>query len=1004
MFQIIFVVCMIGCVTDSVLGLSPPYKCHSTYYTDPKCIDHPDGYGCECGPGFHWNTYMCMSSAIDSRFEFKAVDPPRYTLLLNKAFPKLKDFTISFWINVSNPVLPGTILSYSHSTENLVRMMSGPTLRFEVFNRMKDTNIKLIPHQWYHVTWTWTSTDGRWVFYINGDQRQSGYLNRTLKPIPSGGQVVLGQSQPFEIATALDGDLSHLNIWNYAMEKEEVRNITKSCNFMYCGNAVQWVEFRSGTRGAMKIRWPSGIFTDQCFTEKTAAISCDTFCSDLIGAQCNEEIKENIKWNRTKAEMNISVDCPRQGDNSTGHAVRVCKLRENANDGIWAEPLIDGCISDRLLEIKNKFRSIGQDDMNEIMILQLADELLNHTENNSYTNPIDIATVIDLLQIMVKTQGVAPKTITWQDGGIKFASAKEVYPTFEQTKTFSQILGTIIDNLLSSKNDAGWNATQPAGVEGDNLLVVMHLFADVISRSLVYHVIDGLVSYKDAVITVFKENIEFKIETYWIEEFYGSSFPSPEDQKHYKLDKNNGFLRIRRGVLMSQNASELPVFIGVSSFRYRKLAQNVPNKVWKGRKEEDLVNTPIMAVYLHIGDFAVNNLSSPILVDLPIIDTFNISNPECVRVVHKQRSNEWYWSKLGCRLLYFDGKSGTCACHIPGVFSITTDMYDVNWDKGDKRPHLMNFASYIGCAVSATFCLMTFIVHVYLRTSSASAALHKNLSLSISCSQVIFMFGIDRYDQPAVCQVFAVLLHFFFLSNYAWLMNEAFNLYIVITYSAHNQTDLNDSGSMLRYHILGWVIPGILVGAFIGTNSDTYYAEDMCWISWAHFWLFIGPAVGIIAVSTLVLIFTAKEHNENSYTKSEKTNKIIMIHMKGLWTQIILVTVCWAFAFISIKMVDQILKYIYALFNCLQGAFFMVFYLLLHEEIREVFKSQKKKQTLVLQGYDFPDEHSLDSSVSSCLLDKDKDSRKKSHYLRSLKKRTNNEDDKGSDCEMITSV
>ncbi|ESO83436.1 hypothetical protein LOTGIDRAFT_169300 [Lottia gigantea] len=1118
-------------------SLSPPYQCHSTYYTDPKCVDHPDGYGCECGPGFHWNTFMCMSSAIDSRFEFKAVKPERYTLLLDKAFPKLKHFTISFWMNVTDVNQHGTILSYSHGTHNnILRMMSGTSIRFEVFGIYKVTDFQLRPHQWYHVTWTWSSTDGKWNFYINGDKRQSGYLNRTLREIPSGGQIVLGQSQPFEISAALDGDLSHLNIWNYVMEKEEIKNITKSCNFMYCGNAVQWVEFRSGTRGGMKIRWPSGIFTGQCFTEKTAAISCDTFCSDLIGAQCNEEIKENIRWTRTKAENTVSVQCPRLDDNSTidirpddridGQATRVCKLQEDANDGIWLEPMIDGCISTDLLQIKNMFTRLGKVDLNEISVLQLADKLLNHTIHNTYTNPIDIATVIDLLQIMVTTQGIAPRTVTWQNGGITFARTKEVYPTFEQTTTFSQILGAIIDNLLSSKNDIGWNATQPRGVEGDNLLSVLKMFANVISRSLIYHVIDGLVTYENAVIKVFKENIgkyvllltrgllmpgahkrfsdklrahketeflqsvnfsydntcvwsentsdlmktglmfeilsnaiscrgstetweillkiyisdkkcscapalnnqhvlpmcdsffdkfvliqenflpsttEFKIETYWIEEFFGSSFPSKEDELEYKLKKNKGFLRVRRGVLMSQNTSDLPVFIGVSSFRYQKLAQNLPNKIYKGRKKEDRVNTPIMAVYLHIGDLPITNLTSPILVDLPILNTFNISNPECVRVIHRERSREWYWSRVGCRLLRYNGKSGRCACHIPGVFSITTDMYDVNWDKGDKRPHLMNFASYIGCAVSALFCLITCIVHVYIGTSSATAALHRNLSISISCSQIVFMFGIDRYDQSGVCEVFAILLHFFFLTNYTWLMNEAFNLYIIITYSAHSQTDLNDSGSMLRYYIIGWVIPGVLVGAFVGTNTDTYYAVDMCWISWDHFWLFIGPAVGIIAISILVMIFTAKEHNENSYTKTEKTNKIIMINMKGLWTQLILVTVCWAFAFISIKMVDQILKYIYALFNCLQGAFFMVFYMLLHEEVRGVFKSQKKKQTM-LQGYDFPDEHSLDSSISSSLLEKDKDSRKRRHPLKTLRKSTNNEDDKGSDCEMITSV
>lgn len=40
----------------------------------------------------------------------------------------------------------------------------------------------------------------------------------------------------------------------------------------------------------------------------------------------------------------------------------------------------------------------------EISILELADKLNNHTKFNSYTNPIDIATVIDLLGMLVETQ------------------------------------------------------------------------------------------------------------------------------------------------------------------------------------------------------------------------------------------------------------------------------------------------------------------------------------------------------------------------------------------------------------------------------------------------------------------------------------------------------------------------------------------------------------------------------------------------------------------------
>lgn len=51
-----------------------------------------------------------------------------------------------------------------------------------------------------------------------------------------------------------------------------------------------------------------------------------------------------------------------------------------------------------------KFLESDGGAVNEIDVLRLADRLLNHTQENVYLNPIDIATVIDMLAILVKTQ------------------------------------------------------------------------------------------------------------------------------------------------------------------------------------------------------------------------------------------------------------------------------------------------------------------------------------------------------------------------------------------------------------------------------------------------------------------------------------------------------------------------------------------------------------------------------------------------------------------------
>ena len=99
--------------------------------------------------------------------------------------------------------------------------------------------------------------------------------------------------------------------------------------------------------------------------------------------------------------------------------------------------------------------------------------------------------------------------------------------------------------------------------------------------------------------------------------------------------------------------------------------------------------------------------------------------------------------------------------------------------------------------LSNVFCLFFF------STSSQTALLHKHFAIAIVCSQLCFMFGITQYKHKLVCHAFAIALHYFFLASFSWLMNEAFNLYIVITYAAHSHGE-SESNSQWRYYILGW--------------------------------------------------------------------------------------------------------------------------------------------------------------------------------------------------------
>ena len=91
----------------------------------------------------------------------------------------------------------------------------------------------------------------------------SGQGDKSSQAIPLGGEFVLGQASraqfSFNEQYAFVGQISHLNIWSFVLTGAQVTQIRKSCDLMYCGDAVQWIDLRTGTRGAMKMRWPSGV-------------------------------------------------------------------------------------------------------------------------------------------------------------------------------------------------------------------------------------------------------------------------------------------------------------------------------------------------------------------------------------------------------------------------------------------------------------------------------------------------------------------------------------------------------------------------------------------------------------------------------------------------------------------------------------------------------------------------------------------------------------------------
>lgn len=98
------------------------------------------------------------------------------------------------------------------------------------------------------------------------------------------------------------------------------------------------------------------------------------------------------------------------------------------------------------------------------------------------------------------------------------------------------------------------------------------------------------------------------------------------------------------------------------------------------------------------------------------------------------------------------------------------------------------------------------------------------------------------------------VLHFTWLSVFAWLFVEVLHVYRRLTEVA----DV-DRGAMKFYYVLGWVVPGIVVGLAVGLETDKYGNADFCWLRTDELvvWAFVAPALTAITLTLLVSVMAA---------------------------------------------------------------------------------------------------------------------------------------------------
>uniref|UniRef100_A0A7N8XFW1 Cadherin EGF LAG seven-pass G-type receptor 1a n=1 Tax=Mastacembelus armatus TaxID=205130 RepID=A0A7N8XFW1_9TELE len=235
-----------------------------------------------------------------------------------------------------------------------------------------------------------------------------------------------------------------------------------------------------------------------------------------------------------------------------------------------------------------------------------------------------------------------------------------------------------------------------------------------------------------------------------------------------------------------------------------------------------VINTAIVSTTVHSEGLPIPPiLDPPITLEYTLLETEERTKPVCVFWNHSIAvGGTGGWSSKGCELLNRNNTHISCQCNHMTSFAVLMDIS--KREHGDVLP--LKIVTYTTVSVSLLLLLLTFILLCLLRRLRTNLhAIHRNLVAALFFSELVFLLGINQTDNPFVCTIIAILLHYFYMCTFAWMFVEGLHVYRMLT----ELRNINH-GHMRFYYAIGWGIPAIITGLAVGLDPQGYGNPDFC--------------------------------------------------------------------------------------------------------------------------------------------------------------------------------
>uniref|UniRef100_A0A8D3DWM7 Adhesion G protein-coupled receptor D1 n=1 Tax=Scophthalmus maximus TaxID=52904 RepID=A0A8D3DWM7_SCOMX len=310
-------------------------------------------------------------------------------------------------------------------------------------------------------------------------------------------------------------------------------------------------------------------------------------------------------------------------------------------------------------------------------------------------------------------------------------------------------------------------------------------------------------------------------------------------------------------------------------------------------------------------------------------------------------SNEGVWSNKGC--VRSDGNMtfSVCLCNHLTNFAILMQVVPLKLTTGHRVA--LSTIGYVGCSISI-FCLAITLVTFAVLSSVSTIRnqryhIHANLSFAILVAEILLLIS-ARFDLGTLpCKVMAVLLHFFFLSAFAWMLVEGLHLYSMVV-----KVFGSEGSKHFYYYGIGWGSPLVICIVSITSALDSYGEVDNCWLSLKNgaIWAFVAPALFVIVVNIGILISVTRiiSRISGENYKVHGDANAVKLTAKAVAVLLPILGISWIFGVLAFNTHSLPFLYIFAVFNSLQGFFVFLFHCLLNSEVRAAFKHKTKVWSL----------------------------------------------------------